>query len=68
MAGLATDYCVRATVLDARGLGFPVTVLTAAVRAVDLSAGDGDLALSEMGLAGAVLEDGREPGEGDAGA
>ena len=29
VAGLATDYCVRATVLDARALGLPVTVLTA---------------------------------------
>jgi nicotinamidase/pyrazinamidase len=61
VAGLATDYCVRATVLDARALGLPVTVLTAAVRAVDLSAGDGERAFDEMRAAGAVLEDGRGP-------
>ncbi len=61
VAGLATDYCVRATVLDARALGLPVTVLTAAVRAVDLSAGDGERAFDEMRAAGAALEDGRGP-------
>ena len=42
VAGLATDYCVEATVLDARALGFEVTVLTSAIRAVDLAEGDGD--------------------------
>lgn len=56
VAGLATDYCVEATVLDARALGFEVTVLTSAIRAVDLSEGDGRRALEHMRLAGADLE------------
>jgi nicotinamidase/pyrazinamidase len=40
--GLATDYCVRATALEGRELGWPVTVPWAAVRAVDLQPGDGE--------------------------
>ncbi len=56
VAGLATDYCVEATVLDARALGFEVTVLTSAIRAVDLAEGDGRRALERMRLAGAHLE------------
>lgn len=55
VGGLATDYCVRATVLDALDLGYPVRVLRAAVRAVDLQPGDGTRALAEMAQAGAVL-------------
>jgi nicotinamidase/pyrazinamidase len=69
VCGLATDYCVKATALDARGLGYPTTVLTNAVRAVDLADGDGERALAELVEAGAVLEDGRRhsrPGGGDA--
>jgi nicotinamidase/pyrazinamidase len=58
VAGLATDYCVKATVLDARALGFGVTVLTAAIRAVDLVEGDGDRALERMREAGAHLDPG----------
>lgn len=54
--GLATDYCVKETVLDARRLGFPVTVLRGGIRAVNLAPGDGDRALAEMQDAGAVLE------------
>jgi nicotinamidase/pyrazinamidase len=53
--GLATDYCVKATALDARRLGFEVDVLRAAVAAVDLEAGDGDRAMAEMAEAGARL-------------
>ncbi len=53
--GLATDYCVRATALDARRLGFEVDVLRAAVAAVDLEAGDGDRAMAEMAEAGVRL-------------
>jgi nicotinamidase/pyrazinamidase len=56
ICGLATDYCVRGTVLDARRLGFETVVLTDAVAAVELTAGDGALALSEMAAAGALLE------------
>jgi nicotinamidase/pyrazinamidase len=55
IAGLATDYCVVETVLDARRLGRPTTVLLEAVRAVDLQAGDGDRALERMRGAGAEV-------------
>lgn len=51
--GLATDYCVKATVLDAIGLGFGVAVIADGCRAVDLVPGDGERALQEMRSAGA---------------
>ena len=54
VAGLATDYCVRATVLDARREGFSVTVLEDAIGAVEVSPGDGERALAEMREAGAA--------------
>lgn len=56
VVGLATDYCVVETTLDAVRLGFDATVLRAAVRAVDLSPGDGDAALARVATAGAHLE------------
>ncbi len=55
VGGLATDYCVLATVRDALAAGFEVTVATDAVRAVDVEAGDGERALAEMSEAGATL-------------
>jgi len=55
VGGLATDYCVLGTVLDARRLGFDTTVLTGAVAAVELTPGDGAGALSRMAEAGAHL-------------
>jgi nicotinamidase/pyrazinamidase len=55
VVGLATDYCVKATALDAVGLGFPATVITAGVRPVDLEPGDGERALEEMRDAGVAL-------------
>ncbi len=55
ICGLATDYCVKATALDAVRLGFDVTLLRATVAAVDLSAGDGDRSLAEMADAGVQL-------------
>lgn len=55
VGGLATDYCVRATVLDALREGFAVTVLRDAVRAVDVQPGDGERALEEMRAAGASI-------------
>lgn len=55
VAGLATDYCVRATVLDARKNGFEVVVLTDAIRGVDVNPGDSEKALQEMAAAGAHL-------------
>lgn len=58
VGGLATDYCVLNTVLDALRLGYAVVVLTACVRAVEVAAGDGERALAAMRAAGAVaLED-----------
>jgi len=56
VCGLATDYCVKATALDARGHGYPTTVLQDGIRAVDLEPGDGDRALEEMLAAGVRLE------------
>lgn len=56
VAGLATDYCVKSTVLDARERGYPVTVLDNGIRAVDLQPGDGERAIEEMFAAGALLE------------
>ena len=50
--GLATDYCVKATALDAARLGFEVEVIGDAVAAVDLETGDGERALAEMAAAG----------------
>ena len=55
IVGLATDYCVKATVLDARDLGFAVTVHENACRAVNLSAVDGANALAAMRDAGVRL-------------
>ncbi|MDE2933589.1 MAG: isochorismatase family protein [Chloroflexota bacterium] len=52
IAGLATDYCVRDTALDAVGRGFSAFVLIDAVRAVDLQPGDGARALEAMRRAG----------------
>ena len=56
IAGLATDYCVVGTVLDARRLGHPTTVLLRAIRAVDREPQDGERALDRMREAGAELE------------
>jgi len=55
VCGLATDYCVRATALDALALGYPTNVLVEGVRAVDLHAGDGASALRELAEAGVEL-------------
>ena len=56
IAGLATDYCVKSTVLDAREKGYPITVIQNGIRAVNLKEEDGDRAIEEMLAAGAFLE------------
>src|SRR5574338_710718 len=54
VGGLATDYCVLNTVLDAVEQGFAVVLLKDAVRAVDVHPGDGAAAIARMVAAGAV--------------
>jgi nicotinamidase/pyrazinamidase len=55
ICGLATDYCVVETTVDARMLGYPVEVIAAAIRAVNLDPGDGDRAISRMREAAAEV-------------
>ncbi|MGB9666470.1 MAG: nicotinamidase [Candidatus Cryosericum sp.] len=55
VCGLATDYCVLQTVLDARRRGFDVVVLREAIAAVEVQPGDGQRALEAMEAAGAHL-------------
>ena len=55
VVGLATDYCVRASAIDACREGFDVTVVEDAVRAVDVNPGDGARALQDMRKAGARI-------------
>jgi nicotinamidase/pyrazinamidase len=64
VGGLATDYCVKNTVLDALKEGFRVKALKDAMRAVELKPGDGERAIIEMQNAGAVVEGGRMKDEG----
>ena len=59
VTGLATDYCVKATALDAVSLGYATTLLTDAVAAVNLADGDGQAALDEMAAAGVRLHSSR---------
>ena len=55
VCGLATDYCVRASTIDACREGFDVTVVEDAIRAVELEPGDGRRAIEEMKEAGAKV-------------
>lgn len=55
VCGLATDYCVKATALEAVENGFAVVVLTDAIAAVNLSSGDDEAALREMQARGVSL-------------
>jgi len=55
VVGLATDYCVKATALDAQRLGFETALLTDAIAAVDLAEGDGARAIEEMRDAGVTM-------------
>ena len=60
VVGLATDYCVRASAIDACREGFDTTVVTDAIRAVEVNPGDGERALEAMKRAGAGLETSHE--------
>jgi nicotinamidase/pyrazinamidase len=55
VGGLATDYCVKSTVLDALKQGFRVKAVENAMRPVDVNPGDGERALAEMREAGAEI-------------
>ena len=55
VAGIATDYCVRATVLDGLQAGLQVNVLRDAITGIDMRPGDTDAALNEMTRAGAQI-------------
>jgi nicotinamidase/pyrazinamidase len=55
VGGLATDYCVKHTVLDGIQQGFQVVLIGDAVRGVNLNPGDSDEAIKEMSAAGAIV-------------
>ncbi|HVO37980.1 MAG TPA: bifunctional nicotinamidase/pyrazinamidase [Spirochaetia bacterium] len=57
VCGLATDYCVRASALDARRLGLNVTVIRDACRGVDFPNGNIQKAILEMEKAGVRMAD-----------
>jgi nicotinamidase/pyrazinamidase len=52
VAGLALDYCVKATALDAKRAGFDVVLHKDATRPVDVTPGDGERAVDELRAAG----------------
>lgn len=56
VVGLATDYCVKSTALDAAASGYVTRVLADGIRAVNLSPGDGARAVAEMAAAGVIVE------------
>ncbi len=60
LMGLATDYCVKYSVLDARGLGFQTTVIKDGCRGVELRPGDGERAIREMRASGARFQTSQE--------
>jgi nicotinamidase/pyrazinamidase len=55
VAGLATDYCVKSTTIEAIDHGFEAVVLTDTIRAVNVKPRDGEDALADMESAGATL-------------
>jgi nicotinamidase/pyrazinamidase len=55
VCGLATDYCVRASAIDACGEGFDTTVVEDAIRAVNVKPDDGERAIADMRAAGATV-------------
>jgi nicotinamidase/pyrazinamidase len=60
VTGLATDYCIRATVLDALADRFEVIVITDAIKGIELTPGDSKKALAEMKKAGAYLAESKD--------
>ena len=56
VVGLATDYCVKHTALDALRNGFEVSVDPVGVRGVEVESGDSERALEELRAAGATIE------------
>lgn len=60
LAGLATDYCVKYSMLDAQKLGFKTAIITDACRGIDLREGDVKRAIQEMESAGALMVTSRE--------
>jgi nicotinamidase/pyrazinamidase len=60
ICGLATDYCVKFTALDALRLGFSTTVVADACRGVEVNEGDSARALEEMSAAGASVVESRD--------
>lgn len=59
LCGLATDYCVRATALDAQRRGIRIHVLEDAIKGVDVKPGDSEAAIAEMRRAGVPLIESR---------
>lgn len=55
VCGLALDYCVKFTALDAKSLGFETALIVDATRAVNLDPKDGDSAIGEMEKAGITI-------------
>lgn len=54
--GLATDYCVKYTALDARALGYQISLLQEGCRAVNLAKGDDERAIAELVAAGVLIK------------
>jgi nicotinamidase/pyrazinamidase len=65
IVGLATDYCVLATALDARERGYAVTLLAEGIRAVELAAGDGERAMERLRAEGVEVVEAGDAHVGD---
>jgi nicotinamidase/pyrazinamidase len=63
VTGVATDYCVKATALDALRAGFDVRILSDAIAGIDLHPGDVARALDELSRSGARIVDGLDGGD-----
>src|SRR5687767_9962154 len=64
VGGLATDYCVKSTVLDELKEGFRVKALKDAMRAVELKRGDGERGIAELRSGGAEIQESQEQAAG----